>query len=219
MFPVNLISRFKSFPAYADMRLVEDNFESRLNNYFASDNCWLDEREQQIILKFFKEEKTLQKIGEELFITRERVRQIIASSVKKLDYLNSRFNYFFDDEEDVKYVFSEKELKLKQLTNEIQRIEEMLVVMRTKYYDDSTTLGEIKQILQDTEEYRNAKTIDELDLTVRTYNCLSRSGIKYVSQITQMTENDLMKLRNFGKKCLKEIKAILKNSDLSLKEE
>jgi len=61
-------------------------------------------------------------------------------------------------------------------------------------------------------------TIEELDLSVRPSNCLKRSGINTVEELVNTTEDDLMKVRNLGKKSLQEIKAKLADLDLSLKE-
>lgn len=219
MFPVNLISRFKSFPAYADMRKVEIEFEERLNDYFESDNCWLDEREQQIVLGFFKDEKTLQKLGEEHFITRERVRQIIARSVEKLDYINSKLNWFYDDDKEVKRLFKEKENKVAELTENLKQLADALIWSNSMYFNDDTTLGEIRAYLKTSEDYNKTLTINDLDLTVRTYNCLHRANIENVLELTQMTEDDLMKIRNFGKRCLSEVKEQLEHLGYSLREE
>ena len=219
MFPVNLISRMKSFPAYANMRKVADEFETRLVNYFESDNCWLDEREQKIVFDFFKEEKTLQKIGEEHFITRERVRQIISRSVEKLDYINSKLKWFYDDDKEVKKLFEEKEHKVAELTENLKKLSDALVWSNSMYFNDDTTLGEIRAYLKTSEDYNRTLTIDDLDLSVRTHNCLYRANIENVLELTQMTEDDLMKLRNFGKTCLVEIKEKLSNLGYSLREE
>lgn len=48
--------------------------------------------------------------------------------------------------------------------------------------------------------------IDELDLSVRTYNCLKRARIDTVEQLSQMTDDDLMRIRNFGQRCLAEVR-------------
>jgi DNA-directed RNA polymerase subunit alpha len=48
--------------------------------------------------------------------------------------------------------------------------------------------------------------IEELDLTVRAYNCLKRSGITKVGQVLQMSEDDLLAVRNFGEKSLTELR-------------
>lgn len=56
--------------------------------------------------------------------------------------------------------------------------------------------------------------IEELDLTVRAYNCLKRSGITKVGQILTMSEEDLLAVRNFGEKSLNELKVSLKDRGL-----
>ncbi len=48
--------------------------------------------------------------------------------------------------------------------------------------------------------------IEDLDLSVRSYNCLKRAGIQSVEELTQRTEDELMRVRNLGKKSLKEVK-------------
>ncbi|MCQ2776403.1 MAG: DNA-directed RNA polymerase subunit alpha [Bacilli bacterium] len=61
-------------------------------------------------------------------------------------------------------------------------------------------------------------TIEELDLSVRSYNCLKRAGIATVLELTDKTEEDMMKVKNLGKKSLKEIKEKLAGIGLSFKE-
>ncbi|MEO5288830.1 DNA-directed RNA polymerase subunit alpha [Limosilactobacillus allomucosae] len=58
------------------------------------------------------------------------------------------------------------------------------------------------------------KTIEELDLLVRSYNCLKRADIQTVKDLTERTEADMMKVRNLGQKSLEEIK--LKLADLGV---
>ncbi len=48
-------------------------------------------------------------------------------------------------------------------------------------------------------------TIEELDLSVRSYNCLKRAGINSVEELTMKSEDDMMKVRNLGKKSLEEV--------------
>lgn len=61
-------------------------------------------------------------------------------------------------------------------------------------------------------------TIEELELSVRSSNCLKRAGINTVNELVEKTEDDLMKVRNLGKKSLQEIKEKLADLDLKLKE-
>ena len=58
--------------------------------------------------------------------------------------------------------------------------------------------------------------IDELELSVRSYNCLKRAGINTVEELTNKTAEDMMKVRNLGRKSLEEVLAKLKELGLSL---
>lgn len=60
-------------------------------------------------------------------------------------------------------------------------------------------------------------TIEELDLSVRSYNCLKRAGINTVQELTQKTEEDMMKVRNLGRKSLEEVQEKLAELGLSLR--
>ena len=58
--------------------------------------------------------------------------------------------------------------------------------------------------------------IDELELSVRSYNCLKRAGINTVEELTNRTSEDMMKVRNLGRKSLEEVLSKLKELGLSL---
>jgi DNA-directed RNA polymerase subunit alpha len=59
------------------------------------------------------------------------------------------------------------------------------------------------------------KSIEELELSVRSYNCLEAAGIKTIRDLVQKSESEMLKYRNFGRKSLTEIKNILKDMGLS----
>ncbi len=59
-------------------------------------------------------------------------------------------------------------------------------------------------------------SIDELELSVRSYNCLKRAGINTVEELTNKTSDDMMKVRNLGRKSLEEVLAKLKELGLEL---
>ena len=61
-----------------------------------------------------------------------------------------------------------------------------------------------------------SKTIDHLELSVRSNNCLRAAGIEKIYELVQRTEDDLLKTKNFGRKSLTEIKETLKNLGLNL---
>ncbi|MGI6712068.1 MAG: DNA-directed RNA polymerase subunit alpha [Bacillota bacterium] len=60
-------------------------------------------------------------------------------------------------------------------------------------------------------------TVEELDLSVRSYNCLKRAGINTTQELIQRTEEDMMKVRNLGRKSLEEVQEKLEQLGLSLK--
>jgi len=60
-------------------------------------------------------------------------------------------------------------------------------------------------------------TIEELDLSVRSYNCLKRAGINTVQELAQRSIEDMMKVRNLGRKSLEEVERKLKDLGLGLR--
>ena len=62
-------------------------------------------------------------------------------------------------------------------------------------------------------------TIEELDLSVRSFNCLKRAGINTVEDLTNRTEEDMMRVRNLGRKSLEEVIAKLESMNLTLRKD
>jgi DNA-directed RNA polymerase subunit alpha len=60
------------------------------------------------------------------------------------------------------------------------------------------------------------RSVDELELSVRSANCLQNANITLIGELVQRSEQDMLKTKNFGRKSLKEIKEILANMGLSL---
>ena len=60
--------------------------------------------------------------------------------------------------------------------------------------------------------------IEELNLSVRSYNCLKREGVNNVGELVQKTEQELTDIRNFGQKSIDEVKEKLDELGLSLRE-
>ena len=78
-------------------------------------------------------------------------------------------------------------------------------------YEDIMELKTDKKVLE--------VIIEQLDFSVRTYNCLKRAGINTVEDMLQCSESDMMKVRNMGRRSLEEIKRELKSLGLELKRE
>ncbi|MDM5152960.1 DNA-directed RNA polymerase subunit alpha [Bacillus sp. DX1.1] len=79
------------------------------------------------------------------------------------------------------------------------------------------------EIMVEKEEDQKEKvlemTIEELDLSVRSYNCLKRAGINTVQELANKTEEDMMKVRNLGRKSLEEVKHKLEELGLGLRKD
>ena len=77
----------------------------------------------------------------------------------------------------------------------------------------------MKQTEDDSTNRRLETTIDDLELSVRSYNCLKRHGINTVAELTNKSEEDMIKVRNLGRKSLKEIKEKLEELSLGFKKD
>lgn len=79
------------------------------------------------------------------------------------------------------------------------------------------------EIMVEKEETQKEKmlemTIEELDLSVRSYNCLKRAGINTVQELTNKSEAEMIKVRNLGRKSLDEVKNKLSELDLDLRQD
>ncbi|MDW7673423.1 MAG: DNA-directed RNA polymerase subunit alpha [Bacillota bacterium] len=85
----------------------------------------------------------------------------------------------------------------------------------TETISDEVTMVEKEE---ETKDKILEMTIEELDLSVRSYNCLKRAGINTVEELTNRTDEDMMKVRNLGKKSLEEVINKLHELGLSLKQ-
>ena len=79
------------------------------------------------------------------------------------------------------------------------------------------------EIMIEKEEDKKEKvlemTVEELDLSVRSYNCLKRAGIQTVQDLASKSEDDMIKVRNLGKKSLKEVIDKIKDMGLKFRDE
>lgn len=86
--------------------------------------------------------------------------------------------------------------------------------------DEEEQIAEASSIFVTEPEQTNTeldKHIEDLDLSVRSYNCLKRAGIHSVKQLVDFSENDLLNIRNFGAKSIEEVKDKLISMGLGLK--
>ena len=83
--------------------------------------------------------------------------------------------------------------------------------------DQAMNMDVMSEVQQDTGNKVLDMTIEELDLSVRSSNCLKRAGIQTVQELASKTEDDMIKVRNLGKKSLKEVKEKLNELGLGFK--
>ncbi len=99
-----------------------------------------------------------------------------------------------------------------------------ILIMHLKLFQNMAGLTEEEEeeegTFLETQENDTAKvlemTIEDLDLSVRSYNCLKRANINTVADLTEKTEEDMMKVRNLGRKSLEEVKKKLQELNLAL---
>jgi len=90
-----------------------------------------------------------------------------------------------------------------------------------KLFVDLSEAAQMVEVITEKEDDEKEKVlemnIDELELSVRSYNCLKRAGINTVEELCSKTSEDMMKVRNLGRKSLEEVLAKLKDLGLQLK--
>jgi DNA-directed RNA polymerase, alpha subunit, bacterial and chloroplast-type len=108
------------------------------------------------------------------------------------------------------------------MTDEAIGLSAKILIEHFKLFMTLTDHANNVEIMVEKEEDKKEKvlemTIEELDLSVRSYNCLKRAGINTVQELTERSMDDMMKVRNLGKKSLEEVEKKLHDLGLSLKE-
>ena len=89
---------------------------------------------------------------------------------------------------------------------------ECIVSLSDRAIQEGATTGQ--SVVESEESQTPDRPIEDLDFSVRSYNCLKRFGIYKISELCEKTEEDMMKIRNLGKKSLKEIKDKLQEMGL-----
>jgi len=98
-----------------------------------------------------------------------------------------------------------------------------IIIEHLNIFTDLTEEETVSPIMKDKVVDQKDKVlemvIEELDLSVRSYNCLKRAGINSVQELAEKSEEDMMKVRNLGRKSLEEVRAKLAELELSLRAE
>lgn len=98
-----------------------------------------------------------------------------------------------------------------------------VLVEHFKAFESADAAAEIGEVMVEQENDQKEKklemTIEDLDLSVRSYNCLKRAGINTLQDLTAKSEAEMMRVRNLGRKSLEEVKNKLADLGLSLRQE
>lgn len=145
----------------------------------------------------------------------------IYTPVKSVNYTveTTRVGQYTDREMLTVEVNTNKTIKPDEAISLAAKIMNDLLALFVDLSDDAKNT----EIIVEKEETKKEKvlemTIEELDLSVRSYNCLKRAGINTVEDLTNKTEEDMIKVRNLGRKSLEEVINKLNNLGLYLKKE
>ena len=96
-------------------------------------------------------------------------------------------------------------------------IEHLNIITNLSEIADTTGIMNAKQ--EDSKQKKLETSIDDLDFSVRAYNCLKRAGINTLGDLTEKSELEMMKIRNLGKKSLKEVIDKIKDMGLKFRDE
>ena len=145
----------------------------------------------------------------------------IYTPVKKVNYQvkNTRVGQMVDYDKLIIEVWTDGSLK----AHEALSLAAKVMTGHLELFIDLSEATRNTQVMIEKEESKKEKvletSIEELELSVRSFNCLKRAGIATVEDLTNRSENDMMKVRNLGKKSLDEVIAKLHSLGLSFAEE
>ena len=145
----------------------------------------------------------------------------IYTPVKKVNYQvkNTRVGQMVDYDKLIIEVWTDGSLK----AHEALSLAAKVMTGHLELFIDLSEATKNTQVMIEKEESKKEKvletSIEELELSVRSFNCLKRAGISTVEDLTNRSENDMMKVRNLGKKSLDEVIAKLHSLGLNFKQE
>ena len=145
----------------------------------------------------------------------------IYTPVKKVNYQvkNTRVGQMVDYDKLIIEVWTDGSLK----AHEALSLAAKVMTGHLELFIDLSEATKNTQVMIEKEESKKEKvletSIEELELSVRSFNCLKRAGISTVEDLTNRSENDMMKVRNLGKKSLDEVIAKLHSLGLNFRQE
>ena len=199
---------FKTWPYNLALHILKDT--ERAGNIsvvgFFDALGTLNPREQAVLTLRMRDKLSLEKVGEQFGLTRERIRQIQAKAEHKLRHPSRQRLYLCVPT--IEFQAKCKELnKLQEeyefLSNKLEQFE--------KAKPETSSLSAAEYLLV------RKTPIEELNLTVRAYNALKRAGKDTVGDVMDLRRADLYRIRNLGETSIANICEALKNRGVSIK--
>ena len=195
-YPYNLIKDLELEPCECF-----EHFNERLE--FLLTKFVITDREEKIIRLYYIDGKTFEEIGKYFGTTRERIRQIHSKAIEKLKLFK-------------KYFYGGKWCSMEELAKEEYK----------KFLETQKSFRTYESAKQYILQYESGvflpireQKIENLDLTMRSYNCLKRAGIRTIGELLNFSYYDLIKIRNLGRKSMKEILDTIHDLGLKLRGE
>lgn len=169
-------------------------------------------REREVIQYYYAQEDSLsmEEVGKIIGVTRCRIQQILSKAVRKLRH-PTRSIYILKG-----YEIASGELRKKIFDLRQSEIDEVNILIDNKIEQLKNTLN------RPATELLNSRldqiSINELNLSVRSMNCLLKAGITTLSDLSKITKSDLVHMRNLGRKSLNEIIFKLKEFGIELED-
>ncbi|MCD8390601.1 MAG: DNA-directed RNA polymerase subunit alpha, partial [Firmicutes bacterium] len=145
----------------------------------------------------------------------------IYTPVTKVNYAveTSRVGQYADREELTAEVWTNATIKPDEAISLAAKIMNDLLTLFIDLSDDAKNTEVIVEKEESKKEKVLEMVIDDLDLSVRSYNCLKRAGINTVEDLANKSEEDMMKVRNLGRKSLEEVIGKLEGLGLRLRKD
>ena len=209
-YPENLLDDI-GFEIY--QKCSEETIENVLNNL----QSFLQPRLASCITLRYKQHETLDEIGRAYGTTRERIRQLCCKALYIIKHHLLSYERTEWEKRKLEEVRDIAERQEKELTE--YREKALAFLKEFGIYGSEQELAFGKVVNMNGQPIIENGKIEDLDLSVRSYNCLRRARVESIKDLCNMTESDLMKVRNLGRKSFKEIIDKLEERGLCLKNE
>lgn len=207
VYPYNLIPLINGEDDESDIRAWEEDnkvyYSPRLIEEVMTQH--LTERENKVLQMRYEWGMSLEEVGSEIGVTKERIRQIEARAIRKMRM--RKLDIMCAPAIDYRKELSDNEV----LRNQVNYLQSEL--------DRIRGISELPREEADKKRSIMETSIDELNLSVRAYNCCRRAGINTLGDLCGKTFTEMTKVRNLGKRSLQEIESKMNEYGLRFKPE